>query len=276
MSDQTELFKNIDVSKFQKTKEYGKFTDKFKTKLTTDDCYTPDAIYEAVKDWTVKEYHLEGREIVRPFWPGGDFEKFDYPKNCVVIDNPPFSLYNEILKFYMENGIDFFLFGPSLTLFKKFDCCYIVTSEVVTYENGAKVNTSFATNLDKVYRVRTCPTLKVAIKSAENKQKPLKKEIQLLKYPNNVISSSILGKTSKVDFNVKREDASYITKIGKERIFGSAFLLSDRAAADRAAADRAAERKTTIRVLGAEELKIIEKLNSKGNATPWQISSTQP
>lgn len=29
--------------------EYEAFTDKFKHKLTTDDCYTPPKVYEAVK-----------------------------------------------------------------------------------------------------------------------------------------------------------------------------------------------------------------------------------
>ena len=31
--------------------EYDEFTEKFEQKLTTDDCYTPDEVYQAVKDW---------------------------------------------------------------------------------------------------------------------------------------------------------------------------------------------------------------------------------
>ena len=31
--------------------EYQKFVDKFKPKKTTDDCYTPANIYEAVLSW---------------------------------------------------------------------------------------------------------------------------------------------------------------------------------------------------------------------------------
>ena len=56
-----------------KSKTYDEFVEKFKPKKTTDDCYTPPAVYEAVKDWVVKEYGLEGKEIVRPFYPGGGF-----------------------------------------------------------------------------------------------------------------------------------------------------------------------------------------------------------
>lgn len=31
--------------------EYEAFVDKFKPKLTTDDCYTPPEVYEVVKNW---------------------------------------------------------------------------------------------------------------------------------------------------------------------------------------------------------------------------------
>lgn len=35
--------------------EYEAFVEKFKPKLTTDDCYTPDNIYEAVASWVAEE-----------------------------------------------------------------------------------------------------------------------------------------------------------------------------------------------------------------------------
>lgn len=62
-------------------------------KKTTDDCYTPPAIYEAVKNWALShsEVDINGLEIVRPFYPGGDYEHEDY-SGKVVIDNPPFSI----------------------------------------------------------------------------------------------------------------------------------------------------------------------------------------
>lgn len=43
-----------------KSKTYEEFVDKFKPKKTTDDCYTPDAIYKAVKDWAVEEMDWGG------------------------------------------------------------------------------------------------------------------------------------------------------------------------------------------------------------------------
>ena len=43
-----------------KSKDYKEFVDKFKPKKTTDDCYTPPEIYEAVKDWAIKEMDWGG------------------------------------------------------------------------------------------------------------------------------------------------------------------------------------------------------------------------
>lgn len=39
---------------------YEEFVDKFKPKLTTDDCYTPENVYETVKAWAIKEYEWGG------------------------------------------------------------------------------------------------------------------------------------------------------------------------------------------------------------------------
>lgn len=58
--------------------EYEAFVDKFKPKLTTDDCYTPPEVYEVVKNWACAKYGIDPAKIVRPFYPGGDYESFDY------------------------------------------------------------------------------------------------------------------------------------------------------------------------------------------------------
>lgn len=97
--------------------DYEGFVEKFKPKKTTDDCYTPAAVYTAVLDWVRANAAIDGRPIVRPFFPGGDYENFAYPENCVVVDNPPFSIVTKIARFYQSKGIAFFLFAPHLTLF---------------------------------------------------------------------------------------------------------------------------------------------------------------
>lgn len=53
----------------ERTEEYDAFVEKFKPKLTTDDCYTPQNIYEAIRDWAVEHYGLQGAPVVRPFYP---------------------------------------------------------------------------------------------------------------------------------------------------------------------------------------------------------------
>lgn len=45
-----------------KSNTYEEFVDKFKPKKTTDDCYTPGAIYKAVKDWAIKEMDWGGAD----------------------------------------------------------------------------------------------------------------------------------------------------------------------------------------------------------------------
>lgn len=73
--------------------DYDGFCEKFKPKKTTDDCYTLPAVYESVLDYVNRNVApLEGREVVRPFWPGGDYERHEYPQGCIVIDNPPFKI----------------------------------------------------------------------------------------------------------------------------------------------------------------------------------------
>lgn len=67
-----------------KEKSYEEFVEKFKPKKTTDDCYTPPGIYAVVRDWACKEYGIDPDKIVRPFYPGGDYEHYDYPEGAVV------------------------------------------------------------------------------------------------------------------------------------------------------------------------------------------------
>ena len=221
--------------------EYQAFVDKFKPKKTTDDCYTPPIVYNAVRDWCVREYHLEGREIVRPFYPGGDYQHFNYPPRSVVIDNPPFSIISEILKWYAAKRIDFFLFAPALTLFS--GCAnlprggYVVTSSDVTYENGANVRTSFVTSLSP-YMVDVRPDLWKIVDDANTENlRANKRVLPKLEYPMAVATAARLGYLSNhgIGFRFAKEDAAFIRKLDAQKdgdaIFGGAFLLSERAAA---------------------------------------------
>ena len=250
----------------QGAKEYFEFLQKFKVKKTTDDCYTPVAVYEAVRDWAVTEYGLHGRRIVRPFIPEGDYQAIDYQVGDVVIDNPPFSIITQIRKWYDLHGVDYFLFGPALTLFSSDAPCSIVVNEMVEYANGAKVQTGFITNIDPC-KVRTAPTLKAAIREAVASSKP--STPPKYDYPRNVISAARLGKISSVDFKVPRECATgkistldSQREVGK-RIFGDGVIISDKKAAELKAAE-----------LKAAELKAAE-LKAEREVIEWVLSDRE-
>lgn len=135
-----------------KGESYEEFVKKFEMKKTTDDCYTPAAVYDVVKAWAMAhaaEPFTEA-QIVRPFWPGGDYENEDY-RGRVVVDNPPFSILARIVRTYLARGVRFFLFAPSQTLYsmriRPGRVTFVASHCRVRYANGAKVNTAFVTNL---------------------------------------------------------------------------------------------------------------------------------
>lgn len=229
--------------------EYNEFLDKFEAKKTTDDCYTPDLVYAAVVDWVENEYGVSRSSFIRPFYPGGDYKKEKYPEGSVVVDNPPFSILSEILNYYNDHGVRFFLFAPTLTLFSPSSqtACAIPTSAAVVYENGASVNTSFLTNLeDPMLRARTAPTLQKAVQDASDQaQAALHKELPKYSYPDEVLTSAMMARWSKygIEFRLPVMESQQISALDAQRdagkaIFGKGYLLSERAAAERAAAQR--------------------------------------
>ncbi len=222
--------------------EYAAFVEKFKPKKTTDDCYTPKPVYDAILKWCAWRYALpESTVVCRPFRPGGDYERFDYPNGCVVIDNPPFSILSDILRFYNRHGIDYFLFAPALTLFsngKNERTNFVVCGVQIVYENGAKVPTSFVTSLGgNVIEVRG--DLYRAVEAANGTAAPA---LPKYDYPDDVATAAGLQRISKRGgvFSVPRGDALFTRrldaqdKVKESGIFGGGFILSRRAAAARA------------------------------------------
>ena len=260
--------------------EYLEFLEKFKAKKTTDDCYTPTLVYEAVAKWVENEYHVNRKDFVRPFYPGGDYKAEKYTKGCVVVDNPPFSILAEIVKFYHESGVRFFLFAPSLTLFSSSSssssCTALCCGVSVTYDNTANVSTSFLTNLeDRSIRFKSAPTLYKAVEAANDENlKQLRTEMPKYTYPDNVVTSSFVARLAKygVDFAVSVKESCGISSLdsqkesGKE-IYGKGYLISEKAAAEKAAAEKAAAEKAaaTRWQLSDREKAIIAKLSSNGN-----------
>lgn len=262
--------------------DYDAFVEKFKPKKTTDDCMTPDNIYQTVVDWVVEEYEIDQRKIVRPFWPGGNYEEFDYPDDCIVLDNPPFSILSRIARDYLDNGIKFLLFAPSLTIFTTRNVCHLVIGAPVEYENGAVVLTSFITNLDAA-EVRSVPELYQRIEAA-NKQNRKEKAVQLPKYeyPKEVLTAAMANRYSKygVSFAVMPEQCHFTRALDSQRpagktIFGSGYLLSKKAAAEKAAAEKAAEKGMAEKAAKAAAEKVAAEKAAKAAADRWPLSDTE-
>lgn len=159
-----------------KSKDYDEFVEKFKPKLTTDDCYTPPEIYGAVSDFVRDAYGVDPSNFVRPFWPGSDYTTMDYTDK-IVVDNPPFSITGKILNYFNAHGVKYFIFCNGLTSFNHLDKCDVVIINTdIIYMNGAKVRTAFYTNLVNKrgdYKVYYAEDLDAAIKATyPNKVKP--------------------------------------------------------------------------------------------------------
>ena len=256
--------------------DYEAFINKFKAAKTTDDCYTPQPIYEAVVDYVFRKGNLpEDTEIVRPFRPNGDYTTEEYPEGCVVIDNPPFSILSKIVRFYVARGIKFFLFAPALTLFSSSSssyCTKIVCGVTVTYANKAKVATSFLTNIFGDNAIICDNELYTTIKDIDERlQKESTKELKKIIYPDNVVSAALLGKVAKrLTFVIPASEIKPIKSAGGVSIFGGGYLLSSKAAAERAAAERAAAERAAAERAAAEvvkltpqELRMIDELDGK-------------
>ena len=249
--------------------EYQEFIKKFEAKKTTDDCYTPDNIYDAVRDWAVEKYEIGNAAIVRPFYPGGDYKSEKYPSGCVVIDNPPFSIISEICEWYTSKRINFFLFAPTLTLLgiMRGSANYVACGCGVVYENGASVNTSFVTNMGGNKIVAAADLREILDDENKKNLKKLHRELPKYSYPDEVLTATMLCYMAAhgVSLEISERDAHFIRALDAQKasgkgLFGSGFLLSEKAAAEKAAAEKAAAEKAAA---------------EKDNTYIWELSERE-
>lgn len=245
--------------------EYQQFVDKFKPKLTTDDCYTPNAVFEAVEKWVRKEYKLGNIENIRPFKPEGDYQSESY-EGKVVIDNPPFSILSEIVRWYTDKGVKFFLFAPCLTTFGiALDCqtTKIITGVNIVYENGAKVLTNFVTNMaSSNVLVKVAGTLRQRIEEAQPKESA---ELERYNRPKNLKVGTDLVYVAKLghDWELTNEDCQIVKNadglkdVGKG-LYGGGLIVSDEVAEK-----LQAEKSAIVVELSDREKEIVAKLNGK-------------
>lgn len=249
--------------------EYNQFEKKFSRRVkNTDDCYTPSAVYDAVLAWALERYQISrSTSIVRPFYPGGDFERYNYhnyPSGCVVVDNPPFSILMRIIRFYAARGIKFFLFVPALTCLRacsrECKCGVVVAPGAnVTYENGAFVRTAFCTNLsDDILEIS--PALGKMIAEA-NSQKPTRAIVRrTVRWPDGAICSSASLCSIRVPFRIPFSTAAPIDTLDRYgKLFGGGLLLAP-SAVERVLAAREKSKRCECVDLSPREIAMQKKI----------------
>ena len=253
--------------------DYEGFVGKFEPKKTTDDCYTPPEVYDAVAAYVERRYGVDPADMVRPFFPGGDYRGFDYPEGCCVVDNPPFSILSEIVGFYVSQQVPFFLFAPALTCFNVLrrnigKVTALACAVPVTYANGAVVRTSFLTSLSPSIACESCPDLTGAVEGAVAEIRN-RDAVRLPKYefPADVLTAARLGWMSGhgATFSVRADECAFICGLdamraaGKSGIFGGGLLLSSHAAEGRAAVERAAVERAAVERAAVERWQLSER-----------------
>lgn len=255
-------------------RDYESFVAKFAdTPKTTDDCYTPRDVYEAVVRYVGTITDMKDKQILRPFFPGGDYLNAEYPENGVVIDNPPFSLFTKIVWFFTRHDIPFFLFGPGLTIASACKyCTAVVINESVTFDNGANVRLNFASNLYGDTMMTTAPALGRMIAGCPS-QRP-KKPLPSYEYPSEVLSVSDMQTIARngIEFSVRRDECCLIRDLDlhpkKGGLFGDHLLISKAKAEEKEAAksQRVTDEKATTPIpLSERERKIVLGLTQDNN-----------
>lgn len=189
-------------------------------------------VYEAIKDWACTTYGKDPETVIRPFYPGGDYENEEYPDGCFVLDNPPFSILSQIVSFYLHQRIPFFLFAPTLTCLAARNClevAHLVTDADIVYENGAVVPTSFVTNCEPGVVLRSEPELGDLINRCCNDISTAVHPPKYI-YPDHVVTAAICQTYARrgVSFCVRREDCVRVSTLDSQRdskksIFGGGF-----------------------------------------------------
>lgn len=254
-------------------RDYESFVAKFADNpKTTDDCYTPQDVFEAVVDYVRKYSEFDFKPdtpILRPFYPGGDYINADYPEDGVVIDNPPFSMFTKICKFYTERKIPFFLFGPGMTIFSccKY-CTAIIVGASVTFHNGSVVRLNFASNLFGDLYCKTSPELTEAIKRCPSQN--TKVELPAYKWPDTVVRVSTLQTIANGGghFEVRRDEGfCHSSPIQGRETFGNSILLYSQAQSQAQAKAKAQARQKVLeaRTITLQLKPEVEARRQRGN-----------
>ena len=247
--------------------DYESYIAKFRdVEKTTDDTYTPRDVYEAVCQYVDETVGLAGHEILRPFYPGGDYKQAEYPEDGIVIDNPPFSIFTSICKWYTVRRVPFFLFGPGMTIGSIFNVCTaVIVNHSCTFENGAKVRCNFASNLFGDTVMMTAPRLDALLKACPSQDN--KVNLPKYAYPKNILSVSDMQTIASggISFSVHRSEATVVRKLDnhpkKNGFFGDHLLISTAKAQAKAQAKAKAQNVIPF-TLSPREQAIIRRIDA--------------
>lgn len=242
---------------------------------STDECYTPPAVYDTVLDYAVDRYNLQGKHIVRPFIPGGDYQKYVYDENDVVVDNPPFSMTTKIVNWYIDHNIPFFLFinglyGVSLSRGLHGKATVINTNANISFyhkPNNKAVKLGFVTNLEpKNVILRGDVALTNKLNGLVKKKAPNKYQ-----YPENMIrNSDVLAALRRgVELQLTTNNCLFKDNLdyNKEHklvdVHGGCYLVDDNVYNEYKAAMEKVPPSTHHVTFSEREKAIIEKLNKR-------------
>ena len=140
------------------------------------------------------------------------------------------------MKFYAEHNIEYFLFAPHLTcLGIRAAHSHICVGVTVTYDNGAKVSTSFVASKGPL--IRSAPDLyrildeenATNIKAEKGPPKPV------YTYPDNVLTSNAVALFSKYGIEYREDIGVFVRAMDAQRragkgIFGFGYIVPEEAA----------------------------------------------
>ena len=160
---------------------------------------------------------------------------------------------SKIARFYEEHNIDYFLFAPHLTCLSiRAAHSRICVGVTLTYDNGAKVNTSFVSSKGPL--IRSAPDLYRLLDEANtanvNAKKPPAKPVYT--YPDNVMTSSAVALFSKYGIEY-REDIGVFARAmdaqceAGKGIFGAGYIVPEEAARKAQEAARKAQKEKAQR-----------------------------
>lgn len=157
------------------------------------------------------------------------------------------------MRFYEERNIDYFLFAPALTcLATRAAHSHICVGVTLTYDNGAKVNTSFVAS--KGPMIRSAPDLYRILDEANAANIKAEKAPPrpVYTYPDNVLTSSAVALFSKYGIEYREDIGVFVRGMDVQRevgkgIFCCGYIVPEEAARKAQEAARKAQKEKSQR-----------------------------